>query len=1200
MNNTINNVTDLTAEFNVTTKETDMNTSNQSIASEELNMNKTTLATSIDTEVSSMDTNLGAITDLTAAFSSFFTNSSILPAEASEELSEARTKAVERMGFIKVERAEKALATIALYHMIQSVGKDTWLGEQLFTLGVSNTQWWANKVKDEKITHGRRYYNALVEMVGENHEAITLFKQAVNMFKDHKVIVDDNGVTSLIKLEKKGVQVVGEEVIKTFSPSPVKLSMAGNKLKVLVKYNSVITPIKGQEFVFGKNTGATFGIDVINTYLTEVLGSIRIHNERTEISDRDLFATENKEYTMESYKFHKEDALVLLLLLKENNIDIKELFANVKEGKKKTLILARDIKLKGVKSIHRISVPAYTFKKKYSECGVTSLNDAKQGFIVPMVTIPRLVEFTKDAEGYDIVVSRENINKTINRFDKLDNAKALWTQWAKVFVVCDPTAHPLLNKSLVGGNILTPDDFILTNGVCRVVTDMDNGGIKSTTVPFKGIDSELAKGDVCVVSSAGFKGGMLSALGMAYGDTNLVENLFPYLEGLSTTDAILDSTRKAVLDRMTTMVIGGEEVQGIMVTVELKITNAYTVDMFMRPKAEDKEVTLEDEKARVRQNIENLIEEIETESKSSTGLRAYVAEQKAASSDLFRVADWIKSELAAKTLVRKPLVTKVISQEIQSIAHWYGKETAVEFLEDLLSTQAENGMDIEKLYAIQYLGAVEKDIRNTVNVQEIVDVFLKSTIKVNVESALYDKDTMKEIMSLIGNDVYGWTSVIYQDGTKVDLPLGKILTNDLEEQYSNDKKYVIVKGLLNDLLENIKGMMKEDGTLYPKSESHMVMKALVQKQLLGKSFGYQYTKGYYGVAMPLIGNYAVTTAGVTNRDRLEKSDDMWVKMTLSKAPQYFEGMTSCYDVLDLHFGADMNLMLECGVFVNPEIVLMHQNDFDGDMYRITVGKVLPYVATLYNRFNGAFFKDFYEGELEGNVLDIKASQKCYLEEYHEAVNNAVLAKGHIGSYTANSYFYEAALANLIDTSFDDLKGNEIVVTKEDAYVITSIMKMLIQIEAMDNVKQEGSSTFITEMLLHYKLRSIKGYNGVSDEAAIKNKLNELYKALVSLVKSKDLTLTEEDVARYVAIIYHTAVNFNSKEMTALNMFNARVVNEKHINNVTEYLSGGEYDNTYDFEGAYARIIGGIDKESMYYEIIVRTVETLSGNATIRI
>lgn len=1159
--------------------------------------NKTVIANAVTEEVTMINNTVetAPMKDLTLDFTTFFSTTGTLGASTNASLNEARAALAEKHGYEVAERAQKALSVITIHGMLNTVGgKDHWLGSKLFEMGVEYTQWWSAIVKDESVSHGRRYFNALETVVGKGHPSIALFKSAIACFKDHSVEHGEDGITRIFHTKRVNNKTEQIGVFKEYPTSPVKVSLQRNTIKVLVKKDTTITPVRGQKFVFTKHTAATFGVDVINQHLEGVLSGIRIHNEYVRITDKDLYQHEVKSYTKEAYKFNKEDILVLLLLLKENNIDIKDLVKNAKEAKGKVLVLAREENTSKVKSLHRIVAPAFAFPEKYAMSGVTSLNDAKQGYIVPMVTLPRLVEFTKDDKGIDQVVTRENVNKTINRFDKLDNAKALWKHSVKVFVVSDATTDEEINKALVGGDILVPDSFLLSNGVCRVVTDMDNGGIKASTVPFQKLDKQLAKGDICVISSAGYKGGLLSALGQAYGNVGLVENLFNIVDKEEDHDVILNNMRKAVLNQMTTMIINGKEVQGVMITVELSITNAYTVDSLRLVNTEVQENS-ETAQKEVKESIEQLLEEIDTESKQSKGLRAYVAQQKAGSSDLFSVQEWMKDGLRNGTLERKPLVTKVISQEIQSIAHWYGKPTAVAFLQDLLNNQEENGFRVEKLYALQYIGAIEKEKVTTISVQEVVDVLLASKFKVQEDSSVYTKDTMSELLELFGNTVYGWTELVYPNGNVVDIPLGRVFTADIEEQMENDKSYVVAKGLINDVLENIKGMIKEDGSLFTESGSSAILEALVQKPLLGKNFGYQHTKGYYGVALPMLGNYAVTTAGITNRDRMVKSDDTWVGMTLSKAPQYFEGMTSTYDVVDLDFGADLNMVLECAVFVNVEIVLMHQNDFDGDQYRITIGNTLPYVKTIYDNFNGKFFESFYQNELAGNKLDIKPAQIVTLSEYHEAVRNAIQAKDHIGSYTANSYYYEATLPNLIGKTIELVNGKEVEVTFEAASNINALLKMLIQMEAMDNVKQEGSNDFITDLVLHYKLRNLKGYNGTSDEKAISNHLNKCVKAISALVLAKDIDLTDEQIVNYVGIMFYTARNFNSKATTALNLFNARNVNEKALQQALLCATGEEYEDTYNFKNSYESIINGIDTESMYFEIITMTVEALSGD-----
>lgn len=46
----------------------------------------------------------------------------------------------------------------------------------------------------------------------------------------------------------------------------------------------------------------------------------------------------------------------------------------------------------------------------------------------------------------------------------------------------------------------------------------------------------------------------------------------------------------------------------------------------------------------------------------------------------------------------------------------------------------------------------------------------------------------------------------------------------------------------------------------------------------------------------------------------------------------------------------------------------------------------------YKEFNGTWFKSFVDGEFQGNKLSVKAATKCSLEQYHEAIYNAVKAK----------------------------------------------------------------------------------------------------------------------------------------------------------------------------------------------------------------
>ena len=142
--------------------------------------------------------------------------------------------------------------------------------------------------------------------------------------------------------------------------------------------------------------------------------------------------------------------------------------------------------------------------------------------------------------------------------------------------------------------------------------------------------------------------------------------------------------------------------------------------------------------------------------------------------------------------------------------------------------------------------------------------------------------------------------------------------------------------------------------------------------------------------------------------------------------------------------------------------------------------------------------------------------------------------------------------------------------------------MLIQLEAMDNMKQEGASTFITEMLFNYKLRNLK-------DNYIESHLEVVVKNLMSLVVKVDIELDKEEVEEIVQLAYYTAITFSKESTVAFNIYGASNVNTKALANVMTHINTGEELNTmYNFKDSYEAILNGVDTESMYYEMILET------------
>lgn len=1143
-------------------------------------------------------------TDLTPGF---WDNAVTVSDAYATVLNAARAAAEATATKVAAEHTQNALSIIAAKQMLTNLADeaDQWLFNIVLTAALKKYYWWNTIDAATKQLKGTIIREAFFGIAGKDSYLSSLLEEATQYFKGFNAVKENGVVVCFVN------KVTGDEypVVK----SDVNVAITSTGLRVNVSKGKTIIPTQGQEFKFKHGTSVTLGAEMINSNLKHVLQMVRIHNVYTKVLDKAVSDREVEVYTRRPYRFKAEDALVLAVLLKVNNISLRELFAHKKGDANKLLVLSRRDDEINPRSLYPVVCPAHTFPEAYAMSGVVSSSDAASGFTTKMTSVPRLVEFELEGSEY-IVFTRENVGKVVARFDKLNNSKAIWTRKLKVFVGLDFTGSPLLLQGTAGGNILTPNKVLESDGACRVVSDMDHGGIKASYTPFQGIDSKLAKGDVCVMGANGFKGGMLAALGLVLGRPDFLTSLKPIVAAEAVYKALnptkelpknlleveeessknANMIQKHLLANLTTIDVAGVPVRGILVEIDVKITNTYTLDrlQFVEKSEDDlDEGTKALEEAK--DSLKKLQNQLEFGTVSTNGLRAYVAERKSDDADDFSVGEFMEQGLEYGTLKRKSLSTRVIMQELQSIESWYGKDVAMSFFNELLEYQAARGFGIDKLYATQLIGFFEKDILNTITSYKLATILHSSNKGLVHNNNVYFKDTIQEVLEYISvhND-NGWLSVKYPNGS-VDIPMGKIFTGDLKEQMENDKSYVVAKGLLADLLENVKSLLNEDGTSRPSAQNHLLMKSMVQKPLLGKNFGYQFAKGFYGVALPLVGNYGPTVVGITNRDRMIKSNDTFVPMAVSKAPQYFKGMTSSYNVKEMRFGYIMDLVLEAAIFMYTETFLAFLNDFDGDLARITVqgGTTLPFAELNYKEFNGEFFKRGYEDEAGGNYLKMKKARASTVKDYHKAVFESVTAKNNVGLYTANSYFYEAMIPNMVGETILSIHDEDVVVTKEMGYKLNSLLKMLIQVEAMDNVKQEGAKTFLSELLLNWNIRSLVEKKTEDQQ---KGHFNEIYTGLISLVNAYDMDLDGKEVSALVGLAKETAIRFPKEDTMAFNMFNARNINEKNKENIMKFIRGEdeELNTMFDFDDCAADLMKSKDTESMYLEVILGTAKAL--------
>lgn len=100
------------------------------------------------------------------------------------------------------------------------------------------------------------------------------------------------------------------------------------------------------------------------------------------------------------------------------------------------------------------------------------------------------------------------------------------------------------------------------------------------------------------------------------------------------------------------------------------------------------------------------------------------------------------------------------------------------------------------------------------------------------------------------------------------------------------------------------------------------------------------------------------------------------------------------------------------------------------------------------------------------------------------------------------------LPNIVNEVFCGTDGETYMINEDDAYKITALLKMLIQVEAMNNMKQEdgrkdsnGNNTavFITDQVLAWKLGNTRSYDpNKSDEQVVHEKVQYIAKLIEGL------------------------------------------------------------------------------------------------------
>lgn len=1006
------------------------------------------------------------------------------------------------------------------------------------------------------------------------------------VLKDHAIVQEFKDASKLIL---NNYTTEYGDATKEVVPEPTtNIELYLNPRGITLKLRQgVVTKVKnGAPIQFPHDISHEFTAKVFNSQLLDVLKNINIHEEI--ISENvDYYSTEPvKTYNPDPIMFG-HSILTKLLLIKENKIDLTSMFEE--KNKDSIMVLVRD----GAK-LEPLSVPGYSFNR-YENFVSMSLTDAKRGIVSAMKSLPRMLEYVYEHKGIRLekpaIYTREPINKLLARLDKLYNKKGWVTKPVKLLIIND-TSSPELFKHFGAGDIKMPDWWLHKYGMCRVITQMDEGGIKAVTSSTRLVDEDLALKDYALVGYSAFKGKELSAAGLKFGYDFLQGKGLPGLVDCGNgTNPLIDTLKKAYDAACTDFVVGGHKVKGIVVHVPMIITNAYTVESVVENIVEEEQ----QEKTNNDLLLEKINKTIDQLSNGNivNGLRDRVMNRTIYEED-FTVLSWITEGLENGTLKRKPSIARINPAEIQSVSYWHGRNVATKWLNALATNEINTKSEVKR-YGTDWLkGIPAKHLVNSVKAETLIQVMVEGIKKakhaIKFNSNYYPQAMLvKFVETLTRGKDSGWVEILYPDGGTVYIPTGYLLLNDFDCKSTAVNN--LVKGLLSELMDNLKRMVDEDGKIASKSVLHSkFMNAVIQTRILGKEYGYQYTEGFYGILLPFPQLERTYEMGLTRRSRVSFSTQKKIRVNSRKHPTYFKDSSAGFECYDHRafpmLTEELKEIFNPAVFMHPETIMVLQNDADGDGCSVSNdGYNLPLFKGPLTEFNAKFFKDFLEDEQNGSKFtQVKPVKTCNIRELQTAVYKAVTAKDYVGQFTATKYIYEASLLNVF--SFTGADGNDYNLTQDDRNKISAILNQLVQMEAMDNIKQEGSDDFISVLISHHNITHPRKNSRLTDQECLMTSLKSIEILLLDLLRRYNVADAEPLATKTVMALHYMAATFKREDMVAMNIVtNSRVQND----NFKDISKMEEATGHYNFLGSVYKLKASKDQNSMYKELIDLTV-----------
>lgn len=893
--------------------------------------------------------------------------------------------------------------------------------EQVMPLVVANAT--AEYVDPSINSFATLYKKKVTDCFKLETEVRSLVKDTISVFDSREIdlyFLQGREVVKSITELKTGSINLPQYSLAVYS-SGVKLDKVGAKsnLEVSLDANTRIK-INKNRFISEFISYSLFNLEIYNSIMN------RVFVYKSEDNLEEVFIS---------------DFFLKVSLIQEAGISLDTLLANP------SYILVLELKY------NRLRVVKHPLLDVSLENLIVSTYGEKPTFTEPSKANVGYIGFNVDLKGMavesnDKLYSFLNPKKFAARQEKLNGDNSIARVWEDVFVITESgdKSLPYFNT----GCFYASDRLLRSIGCCRLTSDINNLLVKGVThyAPLIAKDVGMELSIVASSSAKGGVAGITASLGQAFNFASEV-NVLPQFDVCEIT------------------LNNGDTVKGVKVRVELKITNAFTVENFWRSTELDSVSSLEEAHAA---SIASKTERVVGYNKAEVKALSATMMERAVKSHT-SIIDVLCDAERDREISLKPAVTTVTPGEFENIAVTYGKDVASAYMDSLLANRFNDKLSAKSVSASQWLTGNVSGREVSVNtiMETISELAMYHGVSIDIKpNSTYNTAFIKHVVEALGLQENGWVN-IPQLG--VWLPTGETLFADL---FSDENEYSItiqVTAVMKYLLSSIMYLLvaqKTNGISDVLMQSTGVnLSMFIQDALLNKKTAKLKTHGKYMTLLPGFWLENKSDVCILSRDlyRPDLSHLEWIKVNIAKHPVLFleavAGFRCFNSIPGVELDDDLLSIFMNVVFVHPDYLLELQNDTDGDLARVTFDQYwLPtYTGKVLESCAAEFHKDYIAGEndLGINLSKLPKIQEFSHRELYKAIAEASEAKENVAMFTDNLHKLQAGIrTSPVTKQVIAEHGVEVgAQLLKDAIIMTAT---LIQTDAMNAIKHSGGVT----------------------------------------------------------------------------------------------------------------------------------------------